>query len=99
MVVIKCASPELQFGALREMVARERQEALSWKTWPIWWVRTRLDEGGEKLDRRQAKKVLNPCARKSKARTGTFLRKNLISDHGLFSSYEGQQAAVNGKDS
>ena len=87
MVFIRCASPELQFGALREMVARERQEALSWNAWSIGRVRTRLDEGGEKLDRRRAKKMLNLCARKSKARTGTFVRENLISDHGLFSSY------------
>ena len=33
--------------------------------------------------------VLNPCARESKVRTGRFLREKLISDHGLFSSYEG----------
>ena len=35
--------------------------------------------------------VLNPCARESKARTGTFLTEKLITDHGLFSSDEGQQ--------
>ena len=29
-------------------------------------------------------------ARESKARTGRFSRETLISDHGLFSSYEGQ---------
>ena len=28
-----------------------------------------------------------------------FLREKLISGHGLFSSYEGQQEAVNGQDS
>ena len=33
--------------------------------------------------------MLNPFARESKVRAGRFLRKNLISDHGLFSSYEG----------
>ena len=38
--------------------------------------------------------MLNPCARESKARTGRFLREKLISDHGLFSSYEGQQGAA-----
>ena len=27
--------------------------------------------------------MLNPCARKSKARTGRFLREKRISDHGL----------------
>ena len=42
---------------------------------------------------------MNPCARKSKARTGRILRVKLISDHGLFSSYEGQQGATNGQDS
>ena len=43
--------------------------------------------------------MLNPCARESKARTGRFLRQKLISDHGLFSSYEGQQGVANGQDS
>ena len=42
---------------------------------------------------------LNPCARGSKARTGRFLGEKLISDHGYFSSYEGQQGAANGQDS
>ena len=43
--------------------------------------------------------MLNSCARESKARTGRFLREKLISDHGLFYSYEGQQGAANGQDS
>ena len=43
--------------------------------------------------------MLNPCARESKARTGRFLREKLISDHGLFSFYEGQQGAANMQDS
>ena len=43
--------------------------------------------------------VLNPCARESTARTGRFLRENLISEQGLFSSYEGRQGAMNGQDS
>ena len=43
--------------------------------------------------------MLNPCPRESKARTGRFLREELISDHGLFSSYEGLQGASNGQDS
>ena len=43
--------------------------------------------------------MLNPCARESTARTVRFRRENLISDHGLFSSYEGQQGAANGRDS
>ena len=43
--------------------------------------------------------MLNPCARESQARIGRFLRGKLISDHGLVSSYEAQQGAVNGQDS
>ena len=42
--------------------------------------------------------MLNPCAREPKARTGRFLKERLMSDHGLFSSYEGQQGAANGQD-
>ena len=49
-----------------------------------------VSDGGQ-LDHRRAKGVLNHCAEESKARTGRFLRGKLISDHGLFSSYEGQQ--------
>ena len=37
--------------------------------------------------------------RESKARTGMFLGEKLISDHCLFSSYEGRLGAANGKDS
>ena len=36
---------------------------------------------------------------KYKAGTGSFLKEKLISDRGLFSSYEGQQGAANGQDS
>ena len=43
--------------------------------------------------------MLNPCARESKVRTGRFLREKLISDHGLFASYQDQQRAANGQDS
>ena len=43
--------------------------------------------------------MLYPCAREIKARTGRFLREELISDHGLFSSYEDQQGAANRQDS
>ena len=42
--------------------------------------------------------MLNPFAWESKAQTGGFLRGNLISDHGLISSYESQQGAANGQD-
>ena len=45
-----------------------------------------MGEGGDQLDRRRARGVLNPCARESKARSGRFMREKLISDHGLFSS-------------
>ena len=55
-------------------------------------------EGGGKLDRRQAREVLSLFAQESKARTGPFLSGKLISDHGLFSSYEGQQKAANRQD-
>ena len=43
--------------------------------------------------------MLNPCARESKVPTGRFLRQKLISDYGLFFSYEGRQGAANGQDS
>ena len=43
--------------------------------------------------------MLNHCARESKARTGRLLREKQMSDHGLFSSYEGEQGAANGQDS
>ena len=58
---------------------------------------TRLGEGGGQLDRRRASGVLNPCVRQLKARTRRFLRGKLISGHGLFSSYEGQQGVANGQ--
>ena len=41
--------------------------------------------------------MLNPCARESKARTGMFLREKLMSDHALFSSYEGHKERRTGK--
>ena len=62
-------------------------------------VSTRFSESGGQLDRPRTRGVLNPCARESKARTGGFPRGKLISDHGLFSSYEGQQGSANGQDS
>ena len=60
-------------------------------------VSTRFGEGGGKLDCRRARGVLNHFARESKARTGEFLRRKLISDHGLISSYDGQQGTANGQ--
>ena len=108
----RCSSSELQCGALREEVARERQGgtvagSLAGRisthkrtvVRSIGRVRTRFGDGGGQLDRRRARGVLSPCARKSKARSGRFLRGKLISDHGLFSSYEGQHGAPNGQDS
>ena len=41
--------------------------------------------------------MLNLCARESKARSGRFLREELVSDHGLFSSYEGRKERRTGK--
>ena len=54
---------------------------------------------GEQLHRRVVRRVINYFARESKARIGRFLRKKLIYDHVLFSSYEGQKGAENGQDS
>ena len=109
MVFTRWASSELQFGVLQEVVARERQGGLSREVWlgaaeaypgtrylaskhQIWrgrrTARPSTNQGG----------LLNPCARKSKVRSGKFLRRRRISDHDLFSSYEGQQGAENGQD-
>ena len=91
------APSKLQFHALLEVWrhARGAENLVAL----ISWVRTRFGEGGGQLDRRRARGVLNLCARESKARTGRVLREKMISDHGLFSSYEGQQGATNGQDS
>ena len=48
----------------------------------------------DSADRRRARGALNPCVQESKALTRRFLREKLISDHGLFSSYEGRQEAA-----
>ena len=61
-------------------------------------VSTRFSENGRPLDRQRVRGVLNPRARESKARAGRFRRGKLISNHGLFSYYEGQQGAANGQD-
>ena len=55
-------------------------------------------KGAEQLEHR-ARGVLSPWARESKARTERFLREKLISDHGLFFSYDSKQGAENGQDS
>ena len=78
----------------REHFRGEPGSALS-----VRWVRIRFGEDGGQLDRRRARGVLNPCAREPKAQTGRFLRGKLISDHGLFSSYEGQHRAAKEQDS
>ena len=57
-----------------------------------WWL-------GGQIDRQRARAVMNHCSRKLKSRTGRFLREKMISDHGLFSSYEGQQGATNRRNS
>ena len=56
-------------------------------------VCTRFGEGGGQIDCRRARRVLNPCAQESKARTVRFLMEKLMSDHGLFSSYEGLRSS------
>ena len=56
-------------------------------------------QGQSQFDCGRATGVLDPCARESKARTGRFRTGKLISDHGLFPSYEGQQGITNGQDS
>ena len=43
--------------------------------------------------------MLNPRAQESKARTGRFLERRLISDYGQTSSYESQPGAANRQDS
>ena len=53
------ASSKLKFSAIREVVARERQRALSRKAWTSGWLRTRFGEGKGKLNRRRAREVLN----------------------------------------
>ena len=63
----------------------------------IGWVRFRFGEGAGQFDRRRAREGLNPCARESKARTGRFLRGKLMSDHGIFSSYEDHKERRMGK--
>ena len=79
------------------MMARERQRGAQQRS--TGRVRPRFGESGGQLDRRRARGVLNPCARESNARTGMILREKLISDHDLFSSFEGQQGAANGQES
>ena len=53
--------------------------------------------GGGQLDRRRARGGVNPYERESKPRTGRLLREKLMSDYGLFSSYEGHKERRTGK--
>ena len=109
MVSTRCHSSERQFGPHRERVARERQEGTVAKsligrrstrkramTRSIGRVST--SKGGGQLDRRHARGVPSPCAIARIKGTNRGMRGKLISDHGLFSSYEGQQGAANGQD-
>ena len=98
IVFTRCASSELQLGAIQEAMTRDRQGALLQKVWSIGCVRTRFGEGGGQLHHRRAREMLSPCARDSKPRTGAFMREKLISDHGLFSSYKSKQGEANGQD-
>ena len=94
------ASSGLQFGALWEVWrhARGKEHCRGGPGSLLSGVvRTRFGEGGGQLDCRQARRGLNPCARESKARNGRFLREKVMSDHGLFSSYEGHKERRTGK--
>ena len=61
-------------------------------------VSTRFDKDEEQLDRRRSRGVRNSCVRESKGQIRRFPRGKLISDHNLFSFYEGQQEAASGQD-
>ena len=68
----RCASSELQFGAIREVVASERQGHCCGNSGrvqqrSIGRVRARFGEGGGQLDRRPTREVLSLYARESKA--------------------------------
>ena len=77
-------------GTVAEGLIGSRSTRKRTVTRSIGRVSARFGEGGGQLDRRQARVVLNLCAPEPTARTGRFLRGKLGSDHGLFSSYEGQ---------
>ena len=92
------ASSELQFGALREVWrhARGREYCRGKPDSALpggYAPGSAKAEGSSIVD----KPGMNPCARESKARTRRFLREKLMSDHGLFSSYEGHKERRTGK--
>ena len=95
------ASSELQFDALREVWrharGREHCRGEPGSAQSGGYAPDSAKEGGVQLDRQRARGVLSPCARESKARTGRFLGDELISDHGIFSSYEGHKGRRMGK--
>ena len=64
----------------------------------IAWVGARFGEGGGMLDlRRDGECWTLVCARDSNAQTKSLLSGKLVSDAGLFSSYNSQQGAANGE--
>ena len=85
MAVWLVSTPERQFGALREVGARERQGASVMEslvgrrstgkrnvTRSIGWVSTSFGEDGGQHGRRRARGVLNSCSQESKERTVFF---------------------------
>ena len=87
------AISELQFGALREKAAREKAgSTVAESLVALYWVgthqiRLRWKAARSSTNHRSAEPL---CAR-IKGANRRFLKEKVISDHGLFSSYEGQQ--------
>ena len=93
-----CAPSELQFDALREGGGtREAGSTVAVSLVVLYRVGTKFGKRGGHLNRRRARRGLNPCARESKVWTGRFLREKLMSDHGHFSSYGGHKERPTGK--
>ena len=94
-------SSELQFGALREVWrhARGREHCRGESGSSLlggYAPGSAKTEGSSIVDER-TRGGLNPCAQETKARIGRFVREKLMSDHGLFSSYEGPNERRTGK--
>ena len=87
------------------MVARERQghhaQAYCSKLYRVSKHQIRRGRGAARSSTSQGSAEplcdSNSDSLESKARTGRVLRRKLISDHGLFSFYEGQQVTANGQ--
>ena len=92
-----CGTRETGGTAAESLVGRAARKSVPWRA--LSGEEAPDSAKVEQPDRRRARGVLNPCARESKARIGRFLREKLISDHGLFSSDDGQQGAVYRQDS